>query len=632
MRSFFKHTALSVSVFALLLTACQDKDFGQATPEAAAQYAELISDYNTLKGEEWLEEELPGEAEVNALIVHFDRTADARYATPQSGLTILHLACMFKKEELVRCLLLDGADPNARTRDVYGLPASTPLRFAIAPGIFEGDTDAKSIAIIDLLMKNGADANSTIEHDLGLLATAAHVTEHEALAQHLLQYCTTVSADDLLLLIERGWVNLLQDILKNKEQLTDAETQLIVSAAQIIKGNYDGQLNRRLIDLFLSKGADINTVDEAGLTPLLQAASMLSYTEDASFRNHWLDFICYLLSKGADPTIIAGAGSPFAGMCAYDLLANREGVLQALAEKGQNLQEPPLAIRGGQHLPADLSRAGMRRMTAEAAAPYTETIKAIFTPTAEQMIDPSFDSALLSAAEILQRINPEMAAEVINGSSLWDIAPHIHDHEDELTCHHVSAASLIYILHDVKDIRVDRNRIIRLAQQAMDINDTELAAHAVELLGRDPAAETDIATLCESPHLAIRAGAWGAKLQLLGLPRSTNGAVQEWLTAHQRTADTPILQTALLATSLEDVWYGNMSVERKNEFMQALQTIQAPAEAIKVYGEYADNMDNPEKLDELEALGKDWRYELEIATARYIIQHADAFLSPDTAK
>lgn len=631
MRSFFYRTALSLSAIVVLLPSCQDKDFGGATPEAAAQYAEMIEGYNTLKGEEWLEEELPGETEVNTLIVQFDRTADARFATPQSGLTMLHLACMFKKEELVRCLLADGADPNARTRDAQGLMAATPLRFAIAPGIFEGDTDAKTIAIVDLLIKNGANAGGEIEHELGLMATAAHVTENEAVARHLLQYSPELSADDIHMLIERGWANLIEDIFKNKEQLTDDEKQLIVSASQIIKGHYDGKINQQLIDLFLNKGVSINTVSANGLTPLLTAAGMLGFAEDEKFKNLWLDFICYLLSKGADSTIVAGADSPLAGMCAYDLLANREGVLQTLAEKGQKLTEPPLAIRSGEHLTTDLSRAGMRRMTAEAARPYLEQIKSIFTPTKEQMSNVNFDTALLSAAEILQRINPQLAAEVMNDSPIWKIAPHLHDHED-MVCHHVSAASLIYILQEVRDVCVDRSRIMQVAQQAMDINDTELAAQAVELLGRDPSAVNDIESLCNSPHIAIRAGAWGAKLQQMGLPRSTNGAVKDWLAIHNRQADTPVLQTVLLATSLEDVWYNNMTPERKKEFIQALQTIGAPPAAIKVYGEYAENMDNPEKLDKLEALGKDWRYELEIATARYISAHAAAFLSGADSK
>ena len=75
-----------------------------------------------------------------------------------------------------------------------------------------------------------------------------------------------------------------------------------------------------------------------------------------------------------------------------------------------------------------------------------------------------------------------------------------------------------------------------------------------------------------------------------------------------------------------------MTADRKKEFIEALRTIGAPNNAIKVYGEYADNMDNPTKLDELEARGKDWRYELEITSARYILPHEADFLSPVSAK
>ena len=92
------------------------------------------------------------------------------------------------------------------------------------------------------------------------------------------------------------------------------------------------------------------------------------------------------------------------------------------------------------------------------------------------------------------------------------------------------------------------------------------------------------------------------------------------------------MRTALLATSLEEMWLNNLTEQRRQEFMEALRTVGAPQAAIDTYGRYADNMDNPDVLDELEALGKDWIYELEIATARYIIEHEVEFLSTPEAK
>lgn len=633
MKPYCLHKFAMAIAAAVALAACGERDFGQATPEAAGEYAELIDSFRELQGEEWVEEELNSAVEVTALMAHFDQTADARYATPQSGLTMLHLACLFKKPELARCLLLDGANPNARTKDAHGMVAGSPLSFAISPGFYDTDTEDKTLQLVDLLIKKGAQTNGDIWHDLGALSTAAHVCAHESIAQHLLKHVTQVTEDDMSLIIERGWTNLLHDILAQKEELSDAEKECIVTACYIIKGNYDGKINRRMVELFLSKGVDINTFDAMDSTPLIVAASHLSFAEDEQFRSAWIDFIAYLLSKGADINLVAGAQSPHAGLCAYDILANHSGVLEALDERGQALVAPPLVIREGATLIDDLNRAGMRKMSAEAAQPYLQQIASVFTPTQEQLEHSGFNTALLSAAEILQRVGADYAAQIINASSIWNITPHLHAMEDvDIPCEHVTAAALVYILQDVKEVKADTDKILKVANQAIHIEDYDLAATAIELLGRDASAANKVEELTQSPHLSIQAGAWGAKLEQMGLPRCTNGAVKNWLAAHGREADTPATKTALLATSLEEMWYGNMPKERKKEFIEALKTIGAPDSAIKVYGEYADSMDNPDKLDKLESYGKNWRYELEIATARYILQHATDFLPQSDTK
>jgi hypothetical protein len=171
-----------------------------------------------------------------------------------------------------------------------------------------------------------------------------------------------------------------------------------------------------------------------------------------------------------------------------------------------------------------------------------------------------------------------------------------------------------------------------IMQQALDVEDVELAADAVELMSRCADASAELEELKKSPHAAIRAGAWAAELQRRGLPAATNGGVKKWLESAQRKADSPAVHTALLATSLDEIWLNNMTPQRRQEFMEALRTIGAPQAAIDTFGRYADNMDNPTVLDELEALGKDWIYELEITTARYMIAHEIEFLPPQKAK
>lgn len=614
----------------MILSACKEKE----TPQAEKQYAELLhlvmNRYPACESDEEraeaTEEIQAGEPEIRDLLARFEQMGDVHDATPGSGVTMLHLACFFKKPELAARLLSLGADPNAKTIDAYGEEAWSPLGYALTEGIDESGTADKIIQLVDLLAQNGADTKGPVYYDRKLMTTAADICEHEAVARHLLQYAGPVTADDIAIVMERGWTNVLEDILKTKPTLTTEEEACIVSAGYIIKGHYDGQANMRMVELFLSKGADINATYK-GSTILQEAAAHLSYAEDEELLNKWIDFIAYLISKGADVAQIAGAESAHTGLCAYDILANRPGVLEALEKRGHRLTAPPMEIRNGVTLIDDLTRAGIRKMGADAARPYLQQIASIFSPTQQQMNHSSFSMALLSAAEILHRVDPAYAAEVINASALWQIPPN-NPHHEHATCQHATAATLIYILVDVPGICVDRNMILQVIRQAELINDRDLAAHAVELLGRDHQAAEIVEELTKSPNLAIQAGAWSAKLQHMGLPPCTNSSVKNWLVAHGREADTPAIRTALLATSLDEMWYGNLSNERKAECIQALRTIGAPESAITVYGEYADNMDNPAKLDMLEALGKDWSYELEIATARYIMQHADDFLKP----
>ena len=623
------------------LTACGEKTFGNATPEAdkqydetfgnatheaAKQYDELASNYKEIKDEEELEEVLAAEAEVIDLLTHFDKTADVHYATRERGITMLHLACLFKKPELARCLLLEGANPNARARDAYGEVYGSPLSYALLSSE-EGANDTEQIIqLLNLLANNGADTKGSVYYDQPLITTAILICAHEDVVRHLLKYTPPISVDDIALIMERGWANALEDILKTKASLTPEEQACIVCAGCIIKGDYDGKTNMRMVESFLSRGVDINST-YMGTTLLLEASANLSFATDEEFLNNWVDYIAYLISKGADVTHIAGAESAHAGLCAYDMLANRPGVLKALAARGHHLTAPPMVIRDGKMLIDDLTRAGMRQMSAEAARPYLKQITSVFSPTQEQMEDISYSNALLSATEILSRISPEYAAAVINASPLWQIAPSAHQHEEaQAPCHGVSAATLIYVLRDVYEVCVDSNKILQVIRQAEEINDSNLSALSVELLGRDPQTAAIVEELLHSPNLSIQAGAWSAKLQHMGLPCATNGAVINWLAKHGLEADTPAIRTALTATSLAEMWYGDLSDARKAEFIQALRTIGAPESAIKVYSEYANNMDNPEKLDELEAQGKDWSYELEIATARYIVQHADDFL------
>lgn len=610
--------ALLISAGIQCMVSCTEE---KLTPEEQ-QYAELIYTFNQLKDEEWMQSELQQVKEAEELIVRYDRYRDATYATPQSKLTMLHLACFFKKPELAQLLLAAGANPNAFTVDEDGREADSPLGFALAPGFLDIDTDKRALRLVNILAKAGANTTGVISHGQNLWSTAAIVCESEELARKLIHYAPPATIDDITRIVERGWANLLQDILQNQEILPEEAQTLLYATALPFNGK-STKVNCQLAELLLQQGADINATcyltDE---TILHKAAYQLGMFEDKELREDWLDYIAFLIKKGANPT--ADIDMAHHGTYAYDFLAGREGVLEALTARGCIIKAPVTEIRPGTHLCNDIIRAQMCRIPTDDILAHFDTIAAIFTPTEEQMANELCGYALADAAQLLERADAARASEVIKNSTLWQ--KNCGDHTG------LSAADLIHALDRAETLSVEPNALMQVAEQAIAQNNLELAATAVQLLGRCPAASDSIDKLCESPHISVRAGAWNAKLQLAGLPLSTIGGGQYWLEQNKRQADTPVLQTILLATSLEEMWCNNMDDARKKQFIDALKTVGAPQEAIRVYGEFANNMDNPEQLDELSKFGDDWKFELEIATAKYIFEHAADILPPAPQK
>ena len=146
MNSPCRHLLVSLSCAALLFS-CSPQEKGHATPEAAAELA-LISSYLPEIGiDEVLE--IPGSEEIYTLMSDFATSADPRQASRPSGVSMLHLACLFKKPELARCLLIDHADPNAAT-----VAGDTPLGLAVSLRGTEDDqvTDESIIKLIDILV------------------------------------------------------------------------------------------------------------------------------------------------------------------------------------------------------------------------------------------------------------------------------------------------------------------------------------------------------------------------------------------------------------------------------------------------------------------------------------------------
>lgn len=614
-----------------LVSGCGGRDKGSATPTAAAQYEEIVAAIDEVKHEEWMQEEGFAQ-EIASLIGYFDRTADATYATPRHGWTMLHLACLFKKAELARCLLIDGADPNARTRNSMGEPENTPLHFAVATTLTTEVAAEESIKLIDTLIQGGADPQKCVLGDSSLMSYTTNACEQEAIATHLLQYMPDLSTEDLAELVKCGWADTLEQALSKRGTLQEKEHWLL-TAACFFPAEKSARPYIRCLELLLQKGANINAKNELGFTALTYTLESLPYLEKDN-RSNVLELIIFLLRNGADANAINTGNSDSYGLTAYDMMAAIPGTLEALAAQGMTLTPPPFTLQGGDQLPTSIIHAERRGLSREEIAQHFDTIATIFSPTEEMQHNPALNTAISCAAILLAEVDAPRASAAINAATLWQVAPHkkaSHTHScSEHSC--TTAAQLVYALRCEPKLTPDMEKLRTVMQQALDVEDVELAAVAVELMSRCADASAELEELKKSPHAAIRAGAWAAELQRRGLPSATNGGVKKWLESAQRKADSPAVHTALLATSLDEMWLNNMTPQRRQEFMEALRTIGAPQAAIDTFGRYADNMDNPTVLDELEALGKDWIYELEITTARYMIEHEIEFLPPQEAK
>ena len=87
------------------------------------------------------------------------------------------------------------------------------------------------------------------------------------------------------------------------------------------------------------------------------------------------------------------------------------------------------------------------------------------------------------------------------------------------------------------------------------------------------------------------------------------------------------MKKALLLTSLTRLWYGDLLPSEQEEMLQAMSEIGA-TEAAARYCAITAAMNDPEKLDSLTENSDSWKFELEIATAEYILKHSAAFLTP----
>lgn len=602
------HALLLVSFCGgLLLSGCRPPERGHATPEAAEELA-LITTYIPDVGvEEVLG--LPDTHEIFTLLADFTNNPDAMRVMPVSKVSMLHLACLFKKAELARCLLIDNADPNATTAS-----GDTPLMLAVSVrGVEEENlTDDQVIRLIDTLIDGGADLNKRVADDMPLLNYAGLNAYSEKVFLHLLDKgCkpdeTTCQAPAMM-----GWNTALKRMLELGAGNTPnaMDTMLLMAAAN---------LHHDTVKLLLEAGADANAHQLSGTTPLLEAASHLlspAEEEEAEHRRAILDVCALLINNGADPELaeIRQDGSP--AFSAVDILTKDATIRQELLQRGVNLAPAEIKFTNGISLLEEVGKASVLEHlpSADSFAP----IAAILTPTPEMLHHPSYHDVLPMAVELLHSIDAAKTSQCVAAMSIWSGAEAWDKGYGDC---------LLPALTKCEQIVLPKQIICAAAEHLNQAKKADNAAFMVELLARCPDSATEIEQYSKHPSMPLAAGAMAAKLRKAGLPTPRDGDVLLWLENNRREPDSPVLQKALLLTSLSRLWYGDMLPAEQEQMLKAMEEIGATQAAAR-YRAIVAAMDDPETLDKLTEDSDSWKFELEIATARYILAHSAAFLPP----
>ncbi len=561
------------------------------------------------------------------LFARVQATGDVAQASTPHRITLLHLAALHKKHELVRDLLRAGADPNARqlvpavAAGVDTMREGDPvLGWALAPQGIEGEPAATLIPLIDMLLEAGADVRALDAQGLPLLVIATfnmHPTAEEVFLHLLAQGAATEGrpANELARcyplgywVANRCWTRAMAALLDKGCAPTGMLPTLASHAG--LPAALDGAR------LLLERGAAPGECLGDGTPALYEAASALTALlkddlADEESRELARQMVVLLLKAGANPLQACGALAELPGACAADLLREDAALPARLAEAGL-APLPPLALElsgEGETFLCQICRASRLadKLGIEALQAHVNCFAALLETPSEAMHQSLiFPAATAAALRVLTRLDAPRAAHLLVAHPCWKDS----DWGEEGSLKSV----LLGAVQSAPQLVLPETFLQEQATGCEASGHDALAASFIELLARDAAAAPTIERLCADNRLALRVGARTARLLQAGLPGPRTGSVANWMNEHQlRFEDAPpTVQTACLATALEEIWMGRPSPERREAILTALRAIGAN-EAADFYEN--PTADAPENMD----------LRLEEQTAKYLWEHRADF-------
>ena len=585
-----------------------DTQYSHATPQAAQELARLMQEIQEAPFDSRAEAIFPdweAVVEFQQLYERFQDADDTRLATP-GGVSILHAACFFKKPELARCLLADGADPNAATE--AGL---TPLSLAVGSSITDGDDEESVLQLVETLHR--AAVQPTADALVEAANAACSGRPRERVFAALLDLGCPPSEKSVFLTVLNGWhAPLLQqgEFVKTLPQETVDEYITVATACYegdctpIIQTlvEWKPNVSRTALDTALR-----NTANAAWLSPDEETLANALRTSET------------LLRLGANPNVEEG-DEPSAA----DIICAVPAWADALKQAGYDIKPNPATFTEGEELHHQVVRADMLQRALPAGDPdLFNRVAALLTETREDEDCCCEHNIHSSALGVLLRTDPRWTSEFITALPIW---------RDLDAWEKLGGTSLLPAMLEVDrgecfPLALPPQKVCRIAEEMDARGMQEEACSLLSLLGgtdTQETADTLQRLASDAAHPALQAGAVCALVRRARVPQPEEGAVEEWLEKHPDTTAHPAVQTALLLTSTARLWGGLMPPDEQRRLLQAMRDIGA-AEAAEKHAAIIKVLDNPEALDELESGDPSWKFRFKSRIGEFILQHRDEF-------
>lgn len=589
----------------LPLAAC--KRAPEWTPETLAALQEV-------EATDWENTPLP-EGSPQRVLALYRETGDPNTADPESGLSILDIACATRHRAFIESLLAAGA--SVQPHDGF-----SPLH-AVLMSATEATDEEETTSLLELLAAHGANLGLHGKEGVSLMTCAIGNPElTEDMALYLMDKHAPLGDDEesaavnVMYFAARAWNTALQRAITQKAPLRDANRTALHAAAI----PEDGTEHAETMQMLLDAGVEVNAVDIEGMTALIHLVSAFSdeVTDDQR------ECLKLLLRHGATVTEPTVPNEELGEFSAYDFLASHTELIAELREEGFDIPDRPLVIReDAEHLNGDLRRADLRLSGHPQAAEQIKPFLPLLTKVLTQHLYGTDGEVAAAAFSLLCKGDKALAEQILPHLPLWSDYKEWELQQETMP----AGVAILSVLEDDEETRpaLPKDSILQAAAMLEEHGDTMHALDMAELLEFAEGAEADIDRLCkDEAHPAQQLGAMTAKLHLAGLPDARVGSVETWLGEYNPACMPPAVMKALRLTNLETFWFGEMDTEERAAIVADIESLGLYA-AADIYRKALHDGLTDDELADIMGEAAEHATALELATDRLILDNAADF-------